>query len=372
MSTALISTSALERALHLRDLMDERHGAHAMQLVLRDAHEALARKWRCRRIIYRSCPIVSVADNYDNLGYPPDGAARAARYTRYVSPSTLLRTQASASIPGLLRALAADVPEDILLICPALSYRRDVIDRIHVAEPHQLDIWRIYRGRLGDEDLREMIDEVVAACLPGRNYRLVPTSHPYTSPGYQIDVSDGNDWVEIGECGVAHPSTLARAGINPAQVSGLAMGVGLDRILMLRKGIPDIRLLRSEDPRVTAQMLDLAPYRAVSKQPAIPRDLSIAIAPDIDAEIMGDIVRTALGEEVDSLEDMIILAETAYGDLPAAAHARMGMLPGQKNVLLRLVIRHPTRTLTSHQANQIRDRVYLELHQGEKRELAAH
>jgi phenylalanyl-tRNA synthetase alpha chain len=371
MSTALISTEALERALSLRDLMDERQGPHAMQLILKRAHEALAGKWGCRRLVYRSCPIVSVTDNYDSLGYPPGGASRDARYTRYVSPSMLLRTQASASIPTLLRSLAADVPEDILLVCPALCYRRDVIDRIHVGEPHQLDIWRVSTAPLAEPDLREMIATLVSELLPGRAYRLLPASHPYTTPGYQIDVADGSEWIEIGECGVAHPGTLARAGLDPAKTSGLAMGIGLDRILMLRKGIPDIRLLRSDDPRVAAQMLDLGPYRAVSKLPAIPRDLSIAIDENLGAEEMGDIVRSALGEEVLSLEDMLLLSQTPYAELPRAAHERMGMKPGQKNVLLRLVIRHPTRTLTSEEANLLRDRVYLELHQGDKKEMAA-
>jgi phenylalanyl-tRNA synthetase alpha chain len=67
-------------------------------------------------------------------------------------------------------------------------------------------------------------------------------------------------WVEIGECGLAHPDVLASAGRNPREWTGLAMGLGLDRLLMLRKGMPDIRLLRSTDPRIAGQMQDLAPH----------------------------------------------------------------------------------------------------------------
>ena len=77
------------------------------------------------------CPTIEIRepDNYDRLGYPPDGAARDARYTRYVCETALLRTQTSAMLPPLLRALAAAPPEDVVLSCPGLVYRRDVIDR---------------------------------------------------------------------------------------------------------------------------------------------------------------------------------------------------------------------------------------------------
>jgi phenylalanyl-tRNA synthetase alpha chain len=81
--------------------------------------------------------------------------------------------------------------------------------------------------------------------------------------------------------------------LDAEQWSGLAMGLGLDRILMLRKGIDDIRLLRSVDARVTRQVLDLTPYRAVSSQPAIRRDLWIAVDADDTPEQLGDRVREA-------------------------------------------------------------------------------
>jgi tRNA synthetases class II core domain (F) len=112
----------------------------------------------------------------------------------------------------------------------------------------------------------------------------------------QIDAKSGNRWVEIGECGLVLPTLLEENGLDPAHVSGLAMGLGLDRILMLRKGMEDIQLLRSSDPRVARQLLDLSPYRPVSSQPAIRRDLSVAVDGDKTAEELGDRVRAALGE----------------------------------------------------------------------------
>ena len=87
--------------------------------------------------------MVSTVENYDLLGYTPDAAARDARYTRYVSPASVLRTHTSAVIPGLLRSLGPSLCANVLLACPGLAYRRDMIDRLHVGEPHQLDLWRI-------------------------------------------------------------------------------------------------------------------------------------------------------------------------------------------------------------------------------------
>ena len=362
---SLLDADAIRRALSLRDLTDPSAGPHAMQLLLRSVSQALEASWSSSVRLHRECPVVAVADNYDALHYPPDGAARDARYTRYLSERVLLRTQTSAMLPRLLRTLTPDEP-DVLLVCPGLVYRRDAIDRLHTGEPHQVDLWRIRSGDpLGGGDLREMIARVVEALLPGRRWQTSTAEHPYTEDGLQIDVLAGAEWVEIGECGVALPALLEEAGLDTECVSGLAMGLGLDRVLMLRKGIEDIRLLRAEDPRVSDQMLDLEPYRAVSAQPAIRRDLSIAVPTGTTAEELGDCVRSALDAgEADSVEEIGVISETPRADLPAQAIERIGLEPGQVNVLLRVVLRHPVRTLTSGEANSIRDRIYAAVHQG--------
>jgi phenylalanyl-tRNA synthetase alpha chain len=364
MSRYVLSADACRRALSLKDLTNPAAGPHAMQQILDDVAGSLGRAWGSDVIVHRAHPVVSIEDNYDRLNYPPDGAARDARYTRYVSGATVLRTQTSAMIPPLLRQLAAAPPEDVLLVCPGLVYRRDTIDRLHTGEPHQVDLWRVRRGpALTTDDLRRMVDLVVGAALPGRALRCTPAVHPYTTDGLQIDVEADGAWVEVGECGLALGDLLVEAGL-PDGASGLAMGLGLDRILMLRKGVDDIRLLRAGDPRIAQQMLDLTPYRAVSVQPPIRRDLSIAAQLDETAEELGDRVRTALGERAPSVELVEVVSETPCEALPAAAIARLGIAPGQKNVLLRVVIRDVERTLTHEEANALRDEVYAALHRG--------
>jgi phenylalanyl-tRNA synthetase alpha chain len=133
---------------------------------------------------------------------------------------------------------------------------------------------------------------------------------------------------------------------------------------MLRKGIPDIRLLRSTDPRIAGQMADLAPWRPVSAMPPVRRDLSVVVAADDAAEDLGDRVREALGPDADAVEEVAVLAETPSDRLPPRAVARLGIGPHQKNVLVRVVLRHLERTLTDAEANQLRDRIYAALHRG--------
>jgi phenylalanyl-tRNA synthetase alpha chain len=140
---------------------------------------------------------------------------------------------------------------------------------------------------------------------------------------------------------------------------------------MLRKGIPDIRLLRSTDARVRRQLRDLAPYRAVSSLPAARRDLSIAVGPNVDAELLGDRVRALPSDVVEAVEELAVVAATPYGALPPTAVARIGIRPGQRNVLVRLLLRHPTRTLTAADANRIRNRVYAALHEGDVHQWAS-
>jgi phenylalanyl-tRNA synthetase alpha chain len=365
----LISLAEYRRAVSLRDLSDPRQGPHAMQLELQAIVTALSRAWGCRVVERRANPVVPVEDNYDRLHYPAEGAARDARYTRYVSERLLLRTQTSAMIPELLGQLAP-APSDTLLVCPGLVYRRDVIDRLHTGEPHQVDLWRIRTGQpLGLPDLEEMIAQVVAAALPGLRHRTTPAEHPYTQQGRQVDVCVGNTWVEIGECGLALPALLREAGLEPAS-SGLAMGLGLDRLLMLRKGIDDIRLLRSTDPRALEQLQDLAPWRPLSRQPPVTRDLSLVVEAELTEEELGDRVRRALGDEASCVESIAVCARTPHGALPVLVREWLGIAEGQDNLLLRLVLRHLERTLTTEAANTLRNRVYAALHRGSRAEWA--
>jgi phenylalanyl-tRNA synthetase alpha chain len=368
----LLPADTLRRLLHLRDLTDPAQGPHAVQLVVERIETALAAAAGIPLHRHRLNPVVPVEDNYDRLGYARDAAARDGRYSRYLRDDLMLRAHTSAAMPGLHARIAAselhaDEP-DLLLSVPGLVYRRDVVDRHHVGEPHQLDAWRLRRGAgpaLGEDELVAQIATVVEAVLPGRSWRTEPREHPYTTGGRQVDVrADDGRWVEVGECGLTHPEVLRRAGLDPAVTSGLAMGLGLDRLVMLAKGIDDIRLLRATDPRIASQLADLSPYVPVSAMPAVRRDLSVAVGPELDDELLGDRVRDALGEEARSVESIEVRSRTSVAALPDAARERLGATPQQVNALVRVTLRDLERTLTSEEGNVLRDRIYAALHEG--------
>jgi phenylalanyl-tRNA synthetase alpha chain len=362
-SVPRLSPAQLRAALDIRDLSDPAAGLHAIQILTDRAVAALARAWSCEVRWCRGPKIVPVADNYDRLGYAPGAITREARYTRYVSARRMLRSHSTAMVPPALRRLARHPGrDDVLLACPGMVYRRDAIDWPHSGTPHQLDLWRITPRPMTGADLDEMISCLLEALVPGLPYRQEARTHPYTEHGRQVDLRHDGRWVEVWECGLAHPGVLAAAGL--AGQGGLALGMGLDRLLMLVKGIPDIRLLRSADPRIAGQMHDLAAYQPVSSMPPVTRDLSVAVDADEDEETLGDRVREALGAAAPCVEEVRVLAATPYTRLPGPAARRLGARPGQKNLLVRVVLRDLEKTLTNEAANELRDRIYLAVHQG--------
>jgi phenylalanyl-tRNA synthetase alpha chain len=364
-----LTTQQISRDLAIRDLTDPGSGPHAIQTLVDRAVVALEQTWDCQVVWSRGDRIVPVSDNYDNLGFDPADVTRDARYTRYVDEHEMFRSHSSALVPPALRKLDATSADDILLVCPGIVFRRDAIDRLHTGTPHQLDLWRITRHPMTDEDMDQMIAALAGALVPGAAYRTEPRVHPYTLNGRQTDVDNDGEWVEVWESGLAHPAVLAKAGLDTGW-NGLALGMGLDRLLMLSKKIPDIRALRSTDPRIASQMADLEPYRAVSSMPAIVRDMSIAADSDDFSEDLGDRVRDAIGDDARSVEEVSVLSTTPLSDLPPKAVARLGAREGQKNVLVRVVLRDLERTLTAEEANLMRDRIYAALHQGDEFEWA--
>jgi phenylalanyl-tRNA synthetase alpha chain len=368
-----ISQEQVDAYLAKVDLSDSENGVHAINIIKDRVIQAISEWSGLEPAVINPDPIVEVSDNFDNLYYDENAIARDPRYTHYVDAHHIFRTQMTSAIPPFLRKYARSytgLDTSLFLAAHGLVYRRDVIDRTHVGEPHQLDLWVLNRSRrLNRNDLVDMIGVVLNTLLPGCKYRCNETYHPYTINGLEVEVWFGTEktgrWVEVLECGEAHPWLLDDTYMNSRhdRWTGLAMGIGLDRLCMLLKGIDDIRLLRSTDPRVAVQMANLKPYKGVSKQPAINRDMSLCVQ-EVDMENIGGRVREALGERADWLEEIELRKDFSYDEIPDQARERLGIQPGQRNILLRLILRSPTDSIPKEIGNEIYDIVYRVINEG--------
>ena len=112
-------------------------GVHAVSLVVDKISSALSELWKAPRVL-RPSRVVPIADNYDDLGYPPDAPAPSERYARYVGLGRLLSTHTTAAIPSWLASIGPACEEDAVLV-RGMVWRRDCVDRRHVGDPHQMD-----------------------------------------------------------------------------------------------------------------------------------------------------------------------------------------------------------------------------------------
>lgn len=320
--------------------------------------------------VYRKRPIVTVADNYDNLLIAADNISRSSTYTHYVDEEHILRTHTTAQIPGILRELAATKEDwqDVVILLPGLAYRRDVTDKKHVGQVHMLEMWRVVKtGKekpIVKDDLLTVVKGVASVAAPGWKLRIIDSPHPYTKQGIEVNTVLGDRDIEISECGLISDQLLANMGLDSQEYSGWALGMGLDRLVMTLKGIPDIRYLRSTNPRIAAQMKDLSPYHEVSTQPAITRDMSYSVPASYVEEDINEDIREALGDKQNILESVEIVSETPYVDLPPKIRERLGIAGDQKNVLVRITLRHLERTLENKEANAIYDDIYGKINHG--------
>jgi len=356
-----MSPEKLQKALAVTDLSDPNNGIHAINLVVSEIERVLGNKagWPTPEIIRRS-PISTIENEFDRLYFPADNPSRSSTYTRYVDQNRILRTHTSSAIPNIIAERSRLDLQDYLVLVPGICFRRDVVDREHTGEPHQMDIWRIKKGepKLKRPELVNLIETIVEGLFPGTEYRANEVKHPYTINGLEVEIKMDYGWLELLECGEVHPRLLKDSGLDPDHYSGLAMGMGLDRLVMVVKEIDDIRLLRSQDPRIQEQMQNLNPYTPVSKFPPIKQDMSISVYNHVKEEDICERIRDTLGSEVDVLEEVKILSETPYEALPPKAVERLGILPDQKNLLVRIMLRSHDRTLLQEEANELRDTIY--------------
>jgi phenylalanyl-tRNA synthetase alpha chain len=200
--------------------------------------------------------------NFTRLNIPPDHPARQMHDTFYLGPQAdgerhLLRTHSS---PVQVRTMLSQKPP-IRIVCPGRTYRVDS-DATHAPMFHQFEILAIDEGlHLGH--LKWTIEEFCKAFFEVDvvELRARPSFFPFTEPSVEWDLrcdrsvpgqiryGTGNDWLELGGSGEVNPRVLSMCGIDPEKYQGFAFGGGLDRLAMLKYGIPDIRPFFESDIR---------------------------------------------------------------------------------------------------------------------------
>ncbi len=200
--------------------------------------------------------------NFDALNFPPDHPAREMQDTLYVAPEgsgLVLRTHTS---PVQVRALLTRTPP-VYVVCPGRVFRADELDATH------LPVFTQVEGLVVDEGitmahLRGTLDAFARAMFgPSLRTRLRPHFFPFTEPSAEVDLlcfncdgtgcrtCSGEGWIEWGGCGMVHPHVLIACGVDPDRYSGFAFGMGIDRTLMFRNGVTDMRDMIEGDVRFT-------------------------------------------------------------------------------------------------------------------------
>lgn len=191
--------------------------------------------------------------NFDALNFPADHPARSEQDTFYIAPENsrqLLRTHTS---PVQVRTLLArELP--VYIVSIGRTFRTDELDATHTPVFHQVEGLAVDRG-LSMAHLRGTLDAFARAQFGAEaRTRIRPHFFPFTEPSAEVDVwfvgkKGGPGWVEWGGCGMVHPNVLRAAGIDPDEYSGFAFGMGLERTLQFRNGIPDMRDMVEGDVR---------------------------------------------------------------------------------------------------------------------------
>jgi len=201
--------------------------------------------------------------NFEALNIPKDHPARDMQDTFYITDEILLRTHTSPFEARILERMAPETP--VRVICPGRCYRRDPADATHSPMFYQVEVLAVDK-EIKFSHLKWTLTTFVHEMFgKDREVRLRPSFFPFTEPSAEVDISclkcggkgcsvcKGTGWLEILGCGMTHPRELEIAGYDPNKVSAFAIGMGPDRIAMLKYGIDDIRLFYENDLRFLHQ-----------------------------------------------------------------------------------------------------------------------
>ena len=297
--------------------------------------------------------IVTVEDDFDLLNTPKDHPSRRETDTYYLDDTHILRTQMTVMWPyyfrdkEVLERLKKD--GEVGSLSPGIVFRKDEIDKKHFPAFHQTDFLFVCRKDKRIITLKELQDvqaDAVKAIFGDIEFRFLVDTFPFTDPSTQVEINWGGNWIEVTGAGLVHPNCLKNFGLDPEVYNGWAGTFGLDRVAMIKMGIPDIRILWSADPRITSQFKDInSKYKEVSKFPETSRDISFIIDKGINLNNYYEIIR----DYADNLIEEVRLVDSYENE------EKFGK--DKKSYTFHIVYRSPERTLTNDEINRIQDEI---------------
>ncbi|HAI74372.1 MAG TPA: hypothetical protein DCS28_04340 [Candidatus Moranbacteria bacterium] len=294
--------------------------------------------------------IVTMKDEFDTLNSPVDHPTRKETDTFFIDETNHLRTQMTVMWPfyfrekGVLRELEKN--GQVRALAHGLVYRKDEIDRNHFPVFHQIDgllICKKDKKIITLDDLKEVEIEMTKSIFgEDVEYRFLVDSFPFTDPSVQIEIKFNDNWLEVLGSGLVHTQVLKNLGLDPEIYNGWAFGIGIERLAMVKFGIPDIRVFWSEDERIISQFTDInSKFTEVSKFPEIVRDISFIINKDVSLNNYYEIVR----DYADNLIEEVKLLDEYENE------EKFGK--DKKSYTFRIVYRSSERTLTNEEINKI-------------------
>ncbi|MEZ5539319.1 MAG: phenylalanine--tRNA ligase subunit alpha [Pseudomonadales bacterium] len=203
--------------------------------------------------------------NFGALNIPDHHPARAMHDTFYVGDNTVLRTHTSpVQIRVMERFIAEKQSLPIRVLCPGRVYRCDS-DLTHTPMFHQVEGLLVDKG-VSFADLKGMIDQFLKAFFETNlAVRFRPSYFPFTEPSAEVDmqcthcrgkgcrICKQTGWLEVMGCGMVHPAVFSQVGMDAQEYTGLAFGMGVERLAMLRYGVNDLRMFFENDSRFLSQ-----------------------------------------------------------------------------------------------------------------------
>jgi len=231
-----------------------------------------------------------------------------------------------------------------------IVFRKDEIDRKHLPAFHQIDglyVCRRDKKVITIDDLKE-VETDIAKSIFGKDieFRFLVDSFPFTDPSVQMEIKFNQGWLEVVGSGLVHKQVLKNLNLDPEVYNGWAFGFGIERLAMVKMGIPDIRIFWSEDSRITSQFKDInSKYKEVSKYPTTSRDISFIIDKNISLNNYYEIIRDFAD---DLIEEVKLIDE--YED-------EKKFSKNKKSYTFRIIYRSFERTLINEEINKIQEKI---------------